>query len=223
MMYSFYQNLKDGELLSFMEGLHTFCTANAERFGLPVAALIALGVVTDAYKEKFLKVAEDGNHGHGDIAAKDEAKRSAITALEDFVNGNIRPNKDWSTEDLVNAGFPLPGSRSPQGKIEESPTVALTEKEGRLIKAHGQCKSMAGTGMPPWAESLEFGWDFVRADGTIPRAEETTHNVISFGATGTIEMDSKEKAREIAVYGRYHNHFPAPGPWSDTPATKVIT
>jgi hypothetical protein len=211
MIYSFYQNLSDSALLFFMTGLLVYLSVNGVRLGIVAAAITALENVRDLYREKFLKVAEDNNHGPGDTAAKVEAKRAAIVALEQFVNIHVRPNRAWTKEDLIGAGFPRQETGN-TGKIEESPWISLTQTESGVIKAHGQSKSMSGSGMPRFAKTLETAWAYKQADGAFPAAEETTDRVTFFSATGTITVPNAESGRTIIVYGRYHNNSGS-GPW----------
>ncbi|GHV77973.1 hypothetical protein AGMMS49942_27940 [Spirochaetia bacterium] len=222
MLYSFYLGLSDGMLLLFVEGMIVYCMVHGPRLAIPTLAIDALQAVFAPYKVAFLKVAEDGNFGSGDVAVKDAAKAALISALDDFIGSWVRPNKNWSAGNLIDAGFPKP-SAAGGGKIEVSPIVSLTGKPGGFIKVHTRCQGVAGTGLVAFANILEALWDYKNADGTFPAAREILHihSIASFSATASIEVPPTEKTREIVVYARYINHT-GPGPWSD-PVTIVIT
>ncbi|GHV76788.1 hypothetical protein AGMMS49942_16090 [Spirochaetia bacterium] len=222
MLFSFYQHLADVGLLLFVEGMIVFCMVHGPRLGIPTPVIEALQAIFAPYKVAFLKVAEDGNFGSGDVAVKDAAKAALISALDGFIGNWVRPNKNWTAADLIDAGFPRE-SVVTGGKIEASPIMSLDGKPGGYIKAHSRCRGVTGTGLAEFAEIIEILWDYKNADGTFPAAREIlhTHCVISFSATASIEVPSTDKTREIVVYGRYVNHT-GPGPWSD-PVTIVIT
>jgi hypothetical protein len=215
MTYSFFINLTDGELLLFVMTLSDFLENSGDRLNVPATAVSILDGHIVFFKEKYLAVSENGNSGPADTAAKDAARAALTAFLEEFVGSYIRHNKLWTPEELINAGFPEPTVPSTLKQVLESLVVSLRQNENAFILAHGQCKSIKGRGMPPFANVIFFVWDYRNADGTWPKAAECRYNLISFTASATIEVSPEEKAREIVVYGRYHNHFPKPGPWSD--------
>jgi hypothetical protein len=68
---------------------------------------------------------------------------------------------------------------------------------------------------------MEACWDFVE-NGAIPEAKDCRHTMPFHGAKGTIDVGAEKRMSQIAVYGRYLNHFPKPGPWSDEPIRVVV-
>jgi hypothetical protein len=219
MLFSFYHDLSDGKLLNFLLGLCAFNEESGDEVNLEAAWITKVLGGKTVYQEKYLASAA-GGAGPAATAAKNAARAAVIEILDGFTHTQVKYNPLFTLEKLILAGWPEP-EESNTGKIGESPTLGLSQTEHGLIKGIAQCKSKVGRGMAPFAEAVEFQWNYKNEDGSFPSDEDPGYSVFSFAAAAEWAIPTASKAKEIVVRARYHNRYPDPGPWSD-PAFMVI-
>ncbi|GHT83862.1 hypothetical protein FACS1894137_06080 [Spirochaetia bacterium] len=192
--------------------LLSYMGTDASRLNISSAALAVVAGPLAFYFVKFDAVHSAPNHTAADIAAKNEAKAAAISALDTFIMLNLSANPEWTKEDEVKVGF---GDSEGAYRFRPVPSthaigVYTPYGPGRLLVKF----SDEGNGHIAIAEdsdSVDVHIVFTGENGAV-----TTFSDNYSTARATVILPPNCCNKRGMAKARWRNNNPEKGPWSDS-------
>jgi hypothetical protein len=154
-----------------------------------------------------------------DIAAKNAAKEELRSVTRDFVNANIRYNKEVSDIDRIGLGLPVPDrTPTPTPPPSTAPIVEL-----RLARIRQMVVAFKNEGSKRWCKpagvhGAEIRWNIRdQHDVKDPPVDPSELQNSSFATKSphTLEFPGAERGKTLDLCLRWENNIGDKGPWGE--------
>jgi hypothetical protein len=201
-------------LLSWLVNFMSYLIANLTRFGVPDAKLEPLRTQTELFQAAYAK-AEQPNAGKADRLDRREKAATVSRTVRDFVNENLRYNRDVTDEDRVKLGLVVPDETpTPSHDPDTMPVVVSIDSSVIMrITLHFKDSHRTSRAKPRGIHGAEIRWRIL--DAPPSTTDELIHSEFATRSSRTFIFEENMRGKTVWFRLRWESNRGQKGPWSE--------
>jgi hypothetical protein len=201
--------------------LIAYLVANADKLGLPAAAITALQTLQAAWQTAFAAAEDPATRTPAAIMAKKEALAALVKEIRAFVKEHITYNRSINDVDRTNMGLPVHDNKpTPVPPPASMPIGEVDFSVHQRHSVHVKDASLTAKAKPENAHGFEVWY---KIGGDAP-TKDSDFAYAGFSSRSPFPIDYPMDAVGKTVYyrSRWVNARNQPGPWSETVVSAVV-